>query len=203
MIAHARTLFLIRHGPTEWNAGHRIQGHTDIPLSAAGRGVVANRTLSDAHRQARWFCSPLSRARETATLMGLNADIESALIEMCFGEWEGCSKFDNAVGPALSSRGWAGQPPGGESREEALQRILAWLAVTPPQGDLGAVVHGGLIKTLYAHATNWDLRGAPKHELNWEAVHAFKLDRYGRVIGGTYACEQIGDERAWQFPKAA
>ncbi len=59
--------YLVRHGESESNAGGRIQGHTDSPLSETGR----------AHAQAagRWFAdrgvdalltSPLSRAVETA-----------------------------------------------------------------------------------------------------------------------------------------
>ncbi|MCS5666818.1 MAG: histidine phosphatase family protein, partial [Dehalococcoidia bacterium] len=30
------TLFIVRHGETEWNAEGRIQGHTDIGLSERG-----------------------------------------------------------------------------------------------------------------------------------------------------------------------
>ena len=34
------TLALLRHGPTVWNGQHRLQGHTDLPLSAEGRARV-------------------------------------------------------------------------------------------------------------------------------------------------------------------
>ena len=40
-------LVLIRHGATEWNADGRIQGHSDPPLSAAGRRAVAAWRLPD------------------------------------------------------------------------------------------------------------------------------------------------------------
>ena len=33
---------LIRHGPTEWNEQRRLQGQSDIPLSAKGRERVKN-----------------------------------------------------------------------------------------------------------------------------------------------------------------
>ncbi len=203
MAANARRLYLVRHGPTEWNAGHRIQGHTDTQLSDFGRQVVARRQLSDEQRAARWFSSPLNRARETASIMNLHADVESALIEIAFGEWEGRNKFDLDIDKALVGRGWDRRPPGGESRREALHRVLAWLAAAPTHSDLGAVVHGGLIKTLYAHATGWNLRGNAPDDLAWEAVHCFELDRYGRIVNGCYESFAIGDQNAWQFPLAA
>ena len=33
-------LYLIRHGKTEWNELHRLQGRTDVPLSEAGREMA-------------------------------------------------------------------------------------------------------------------------------------------------------------------
>ena len=35
-----KTLFIIRHGETVFNAEHRFQGHSDSPLSAIGRKQV-------------------------------------------------------------------------------------------------------------------------------------------------------------------
>lgn len=203
MVAHARRLYLLRHGPTDWNAEHRIQGHTDIALSDLGRNTVQCRRLDARQSAARWYCSPLKRARETANLMQLNAEVESALIEIAFGEWEGVSKFDLNIDKKLVGRGWDRRPPGGESRREALHRVLAWLAAAPSEGDIGAVVHGGLIKAMYAHTTGWNLRGEPPHTLHWEAVHCFDIDRYGRVASDSYASELIGDATAWNFPIAA
>lgn len=193
----------MRHGPTEWNTEHRIQGHTDTELGAYGRQVVQLRRLEPAQRAARWFSSPLMRARETASLMHLNATIESALIEIAFGEWEGQRKCDTHIDKQLVGRGWDRRPPGGESRREALHRVLAWLAAVPDKGDIGGVVHGGLIKALYAHTTGWNLRGEPPEPLCWEAVHCFRLDKWGRIEANSYSSAAIGDSSAWDFPRAA
>ena len=60
--------FLVRHGETEWNRIHRIQGSSDIPLNDTGRtqakkaGAVLSRHSFDLI-----VASPLSRAMETAT----------------------------------------------------------------------------------------------------------------------------------------
>ena len=54
----------LRHGPTEWNALGRIQGHTDIGLSAEGAAKMAALRLPQTIEPARVFASPL-RARAT------------------------------------------------------------------------------------------------------------------------------------------
>ena len=33
-------LYIIRHGQTEWNALHKLQGRTDIPLNDNGRRMA-------------------------------------------------------------------------------------------------------------------------------------------------------------------
>ncbi|MFN7345615.1 MAG: histidine phosphatase family protein, partial [Betaproteobacteria bacterium] len=71
MAAAAGTrLLLIRHGETAWNAGGRIQGQLDIPLSATGvwqAGRLADRlAAAGAERIDVVVASDLARARLTA-----------------------------------------------------------------------------------------------------------------------------------------
>ena len=91
-------LYFMRHGPTDWNAQGRLQGHTDIPLSEQGREEM--RRMGQRLREAdfsvdRIVTSPLKRARETARIIaeqiGFAGEIrvEPELIERCFGEAEG------------------------------------------------------------------------------------------------------------------
>ena len=63
-------LYLVRHGETDWNAAHRIQGSTDIPLNATGRvqALATGRLLARRPWDAI-YASPLSRAYETATII--------------------------------------------------------------------------------------------------------------------------------------
>ena len=87
-------LYIMRHGRTDWNDQHRLQGSTDIPLNAEGR-LMAERAALE-YRDIPLdvcFCSPLSRARETAEILLRGRDvpivIDDRLREMGFGEYEG------------------------------------------------------------------------------------------------------------------
>ena len=33
-------LYIMRHGKTDWNAKHKLQGHADIPLNEEGRQMA-------------------------------------------------------------------------------------------------------------------------------------------------------------------
>jgi len=85
----SKILFL-RHGPTDWNAAGRIQGHTDTSLSLEGETLVRSWCIPPQY--AGWHCyaSPLQRARQTAVLLGCSdPEPVSALQEMNWGAWEG------------------------------------------------------------------------------------------------------------------
>ena len=86
-------LYMMRHGQTDWNIRHLFQGRTDIPLNESGRYVAE--LTRDGLRDVKFdaaFCSPLSRAKETAEIIleGRNVDlvVDERIIEMGFGEYE-------------------------------------------------------------------------------------------------------------------
>ena len=75
MTNHVRSVFLIRHGRTSYNAAHKLQGQVDIPLDAVGEWQVkqtaaALKSLYVDRRQEinhRFIvCSDLKRAHATA-----------------------------------------------------------------------------------------------------------------------------------------
>ncbi len=202
----AHNFYLMRHGPTEWNSANRIQGRTDVPLSDYGRQVVLSRQLPVEASQIEWHSSPLRRARETARLMALNSSTEPALTEIGYGAWEGQFVYDPTLLQQRRSRGWDCRPPGGETRREAFARIETWLFNRALQGmdtDLGAVVHGGLIKAIYAHVMGWDMCGEAPVNFGWEDLHCFSLDRSGHLLPGSYKAESMGEDAHWRFGQAA
>lgn len=95
-------LYIIRHGKTDWNEQHRLQGRTDIPLNAEGIAMAekAANEYKDIHFDV-CYCSPLTRARQTAELVlkerkdEVPVIIDERLVEMGFGEYEGIKDYFN------------------------------------------------------------------------------------------------------------
>jgi broad specificity phosphatase PhoE len=65
-----KQIWLIRHGETEWNLEHRIQGWTDIPLNENGRQQAESlaRYLEGMSIE-QIIVSDLKRAEETASIL--------------------------------------------------------------------------------------------------------------------------------------
>ncbi len=154
----------LRHGPTEWNALGRIQGHTDIPLSAEGAAKMAALRLPDSITAARVFVSPLTRARQTARLLGLPDDVlDTRLMEQHWGEWEGMTRAEilgrhgeDAFMRAGLARAF--RPLGGESTAQLHDRVAHFLRdVAATNGDAVAVAHLGVLRAAYTLATGWDM----------------------------------------------
>lgn len=87
-------LYIVRHGETEWNKIHRVQGHKDIPLNDYGRHLA--RETAEGMKQIHMdlgYTSPLKRARETAQIImeGRNVPLinDERIKEIGFGIYEG------------------------------------------------------------------------------------------------------------------
>jgi len=177
------TLFyFLGHGPTEWNAQKRLQGRTDIPLSEAGIEQVSGRLLPKDKQALRWFSSPLQRARQTAELLDINAASELALIEMNWGEWEGqtLGEIRQTQAELLAkqeTRGLQLTPPGGETPAQVAERVTDWaehLSLADADSEFGCVCHKGVIRSIYAAASGWDMLGKPPHKLDFQSLQCFR-----------------------------
>lgn len=154
----------LRHGPTEWNVAGRVQGHTDIPLSAAGAAKMAGLRLPFVFP--RSFASTMTRARQTAAALGLpDPVLDARLMEQNWGRWEGLTRAeifardgDDAFVRAGSERGAEFRPPGGESTGELHVRVAAFLKdAAQGEGNAVAVAHLGVLRAAYTLATGWDM----------------------------------------------
>lgn len=154
----------LRHGPTDWNAAGRFQGHTDIPLSTAGLAKMAALRLPPDFVPARVFVSPLARARQTAQALGLPPGTpDTRLMEQNWGQWEGLTRAqilerhgDDAF--ANFGLGASFRPLGGESTGELNARLAAFLTdIAQAQSSAVAVAHLGVLRAAYTLATGWDM----------------------------------------------
>lgn len=180
-------LAVIRHGPTEWNAAKKLQGMSDIPLSAEGRALVSNWKLPEEFRHWRFLVSPLSRAQETAKLLGAEALVlEPLLREMSFGQWEGftikelAARNDPAAFQAMADKGLDMLPPDGESPRMVIERLKILLKRLAEENEPTiAVCHKGIIRALLSLATDWPMLGRQPVKLDWSSLHCFRLEKDG------------------------
>lgn len=159
------TLFLARHGETDWNRDHRWQGHADTELNELGRGQARElaERLAD-EPIAAVYASDLSRARETAEIVarirGLSVNIDERLREINFGDWEGLTtaeieeRFPEAAEEWRTNDGFH-EFTGGETYGQMGERVVAALgeiAGAHPDEHVLVVLHGGPIRGVLAHA---------------------------------------------------
>ena len=158
-------ILLARHGETEWNRDRRFQGQRDVPLSDTGREqahVLAEQAAREERPIAALYTSPLSRAAETAKVvgerLGLAPRADDRLKEVDVGDWEGRLKDDvEAEDPeawaAFRAAGDEFRFPGGESFAEQQERVVAALVDVTQAHELPAllVCHRGVVRCALAH----------------------------------------------------
>jgi probable phosphoglycerate mutase len=147
-------MVLVRHGETAWSRDRRHTGRTDIPLTLLGEVQAADL----APRLAGWtvgrvLVSPLSRARRTAELAGLEGiETTGDLLEWDYGDYEG--RTTAAI--RRDRPGWdlfADGVPGGETIHQVATRADRVIArVRAGSGDVTVVAHAHLLRVL---AVRW------------------------------------------------
>jgi len=162
------SILFVRHGETDSNAEGRLQGQRDTPLnprgreqaSAVGRSLrkLMSAEIERLETAEAFVASPLTRTRQTMELARAAMDlpprryrVESTLIELSFGDWEGLAWPEIAVRDAsgLAAREadkWNFAPSNGESYAELCDRLRPWLAAL--NGDCFVVSHGGVARAL-------------------------------------------------------
>ena len=201
-----RTLILLRHGQTAWNAEGRAQGHTDVPLDEVGRAQAAAAGPALARLEpVALVTSDLARAWETAAYVeeasGLAAVADPRLREYDLGERTGMTMPEYAASfpdeYAAFRQGRYEVVPGGESTATVTARVTAVLrevlaALAP--GECGVVVsHGGALKVSLVEVLGWPAELAASvrglDNCGWAELEdtgaggALRLAAYNRVAG--------------------
>ena len=189
-------IYFIRHGQTDWNANNIIQGHVNTPLNDFGRAqakrngeVLANKLARDKNAASdfRFVSSPLDRARETMEIireaLGLPpADYatDKRLLEVNYGgwqehSWEDLRKTRSKEIEARFADLWGTVAPGGESYQQATQRLTDWLNEVTE--DTIAVTHGGAMRCLRGHIINEEKAIRPKFNVPHDKILLFEDGR--------------------------
>lgn len=151
------TLYLMRHGQTQFNLEGRVQGHCDSPLTELG--------CEQARQAARWLraedaapvrlaSSPLGRAHRTLDIVieenpgfeTLPRTDEDGLMERCYGSFEGGLMSELPITPWMPHDVLV--PFGGDAEAEARSRVVGTLTRLMDEaagGDALAVAHGAII----------------------------------------------------------
>ncbi len=151
------SVYLLRHGQTDWNKRGIIQGRYDTPLNDTGREQAQK-----AHNELlgipldRCYCSPLSRAKETAQIALAGRDIpfvyDDRLVEMAYGDYEGT---DWRAGNYQKERRYLSHRfPKGESYFDVAHRAFTFLdEIKDYAKDHNVIIvcHGGIARTIEAY----------------------------------------------------
>ncbi|AOS65409.1 acid phosphatase [Actinoalloteichus hymeniacidonis] len=153
------TIYLLRHGETEWSAAGRHTGITDVELTDRGRNQArrAGELLGELRGDAEEplvLISPRSRATQTAELAGLRGTVLPELAEWDYGDYEGLTT------PEIRTRVpdwtvWTHPIPGGESADQVGDRADGVAALARRQAggrDIVLVAHGHLLRVFLARA---------------------------------------------------
>ena len=186
------SLYLIRHGQTDWNIEQRWQGQSDIPLNATGHQQAARvaAELVTANFSAI-YSSDLSRAYETALALsrisGLPVQRETRLREIHQGEWQGLREIDiqSRYGNAFQERKQQPlhiAPPGGETVVQVRDRVVSAvndICIMHPHERVALVSHGFALALIQVHFSLMPLETA------WQIIPANAEWRELEIDGST------------------
>ncbi len=181
------TLFLVRHGETDWNRSGQIMGARPVPLNPRGQAQAQRvATLLQSRPLAALLSSPVARALETAeilsTSLGVPVTVEQGVTEIGVGEWEGL--FWKDVADEIVKQNWYGNPretrfPGGETLQEtqiravaAVEHALAGKASAP----VLFVSHADVIRAVVAHFLGLHLSSVRQIRIDNGSLTAFDVN---------------------------
>lgn len=176
---------MIRHGETAWNAEGRVQGQTDVPLSAVGEAQARALVAALAgERFSAIYASDLARVRQTAApaaqLLGLVPRLDTALRERHYGMFEALTYAEaRERHPAHYARFKDKDPDydfvSGESLRRFYDRAIGAvgaIAVRHAGETVLVFTHGGVLEMLRRHALGIGLTAPrdfeiPNAAINW------------------------------------
>jgi probable phosphoglycerate mutase len=179
-------LWLARHGETEWSRSGQHTGTTDMPLTDRGRDAaraLGEKLIGETFDLV--LTSPLSRARDTATLAGFGdgAVVTPDLAEWNYGGYEGLTTEqirEQVPGWTVFADGC----PGGEVAAQVGARVDRIIETVRDLGGGRAIAfsHGHLLRVLGARWVGLDAADGGRFFLETATVSILGYDREAAVI---------------------
>ena len=181
------TLFLVRHGETDWNRSGQIMGERPIPLNRNGE--------TQAHRLAKLlsrcslgalYSSPVARALQTAEILAaalhMPVTVERGLTEIGVGQWEGRYWKDlteDIVRHNFYAMPQETRPPGGETLNEVQARAVSTVeraGACVGAGSLLFVSHADVLRAIVAHYLRVDFQTVRQMRFDHASLTALEVN---------------------------
>ncbi|MFH1432165.1 MAG: histidine phosphatase family protein [archaeon] len=191
------TIYVVRHGETEYNAQRRIQGQIDTPLTDEGyRNAFVMAGKLKGLKFDHIYSSDLGRAFITAHVIAEKLELvnrivrEKRLREKNYGEFNG-----KLLDEVIDTPGFRGNPDfvprGGESFKELQKRVAGFLKeLEERHKDMAALVvtHAGCIQAILGYFQKIEPSKCMSLKVSNEYIGKFiiekgKLAYYERVNG--------------------
>lgn len=192
---------LLRHGVCE--DGQIYRGRTDSALTPAGEQQML--AVLEGLQWQTIITSPLQRCQKVARALAqrykIPLEVNPNLVELDFGDWEGC-RLDEV---------WAAQqkkvmqfwqdpvrnpPPGGESLADMQARVVSVIHEIHHQHrgeDVLVVTHGGVVRLCIGYLLQMPIRATRQLSVDYGSLS--RLELYPEVDSDGFASEVIFTNR--------
>ncbi len=154
-------IYIIRHGQTELNKAHALQGRSDLPLNENGvrEAEEARKWFEDNGIEISYiFSSPLERAMKTAEIAAPGAEMntDDRLLEMDYGPYEGMDLRDPAPEVTEFFRDFVNNPApeGMEQLSDVVKRTGGFIEeIRSLEGNILVSTHAIAMKGILEYLT--------------------------------------------------
>lgn len=189
------TIYIVRHGQTEWNILGKTQGHGNSDLTAKGieqAELLANSMIK--YPIDYIYSSDLGRAYQTAEIIGnkLNVEVQKteALREMNFGTWEGRLISDIMEENPTLYKQWRNEPhlariPQGETLDMIKKRTDEFIKEINEKYDgkhIVLVTHSLCARIILLSFLDSNVKNIYKINQGNTALNIVELRDYGPVV---------------------
>ena len=189
------TIYIVRHGQTEWNLLGKTQGHGNSDLTP--KGIEQAELLADSMTKYPIdyiYSSDLGRAYQTAEIIRnkLNIEVEKteALREMNFGTWEGRIIKDIIEEDPELYKMWRNEPhiakiPQGETLSQIKERTDAFIKEINEKYDgkhIVLVTHSLCARIMLLSFLDSDVKNIYRINQANTALNIIELRDYGPVV---------------------